>query len=909
MKKSLIIRWSIILVVIVAWTWSIFPITDRDYLSEFQKMAKKQVAKLAREAEQVPLVTQAEELKIKLEQISDKESEEYKQLAEQHQKLTSSKEYIEQSKKPENESRKAYADYQELLRRIAKIQSEDSKVSGYKAVEWAADGDSDHYRIGLGNFIRIPLQGKASNKTVLRYVRIKSAGKLNLGLDLKGGTEFIVGFDASKLRPGERAEEVRDRVLEILRNRLDNLGVTEPEIKAITSDSISIRMPSVDEADKSDIRHTIKQSARLQFHLVAINNNELVSQYNADPRAFHTPAHLLRKEIEEERNGELHTEILFIEKNPEMIKGEDVDRAVPNVNQFGNWSISLRFNAKGAAAFADVTGKNVGRRLAIVLDDRVYSAPNIREAITGGQAEISGSFTVEEARRLSGVIASGNLPVSIEITSEFGTEPSLGVDSIHSGAMAGIFGLFLVVLMMLWYYKFSGFVAVLALIVNGLLVIGTMAITKATITMPGIAGMVLTIGMAVDANVLIFERFREELAKGKSLAASVKAGYERVFSCILDSNLTTLITCIFLYKYGSGSVRGFAVTLTFGIVASMFTALFMTHAIFDLMIEKGWLKTLSMRTMKLFQNTQIDFFKYSRPIIIASIILTVISLLSVVVRRDTVLGIDFSGGTQLTYACEGEAPDVESIRAWLDSQGQERVRVGYKRGQGGTRELEIVIPKMTSDPGEFGQALDAAFPECKMTHTSTYSVGGSVGSKFRNDTLLASFLSFIAIIIYLSFRFEFVYGMAAVVAVIHDVIVSAGLFFILHQGELSLTVVAALMTIIGYSLNDTIVIFDRIRELRPMRKDLSYQELVNVSINQTLSRTILTSVTTMLAVISLLIFGGGVIFDFAIVMFYGMITGTYSTIFIASSIVNYWHRNENKKPYEVKAAAAPAKAK
>ncbi len=908
MKKSLIIRWSIILLVVIAWTWSMFPITDRDYLNEFQKMAQKQVDKLARDAEQVPLITQAEELKIKMEQISDKEGEEYKQLTEQHQKLTSSPEYLEQSKKPENEGRKAYADYQELLKRVDETLKSDSKVSGYKAVEWAANGDSDHYRIGLGNFIKIPLQGKASNKTVLRYVRLKSAGKLNLGLDLKGGTEFIVGFDASKLSANDRPEEIRDRVLEILRNRLDNMGVTEPEIKAITSDSISIRMPSVDEADKSDIRHTIKQSARLQFHLVAVDNNELVSQYNANPRTFQTPVHLLRKEIEEESNGEVRTEVLFIEKNSELIKGDDVDRAVPNVNEFGNWSISLRFNSRGAAAFADVTGKNVGRRLAIVLDDRVYSAPNIREAISGGQAEISGSFTVEEARRLSGVIASGNLPVSIEISSEFGTEPSLGVDSIRSGAMAGIFGLFLVIIMMLWYYKFAGIVAVLALIVNGLLVIGTMAITKATITMPGLAGMVLTIGMAVDANVLIFERFREELAKGKSLAAAVKAGYERVFSCILDSNLTTLFTCFFLYKYGSGSVRGFAVTLTFGILASMFTALFMTHAIFDLMISKNWLKNLPMRALKLFSNTQIDFFKYGRKIIIGSIVLVVISLLSVVFRHNSVLGIDFSGGTQLTYSCDGEAPDVEKIRTWLDSQGQERVRVGYKRGQGGDRELEIILPKMAGDPSEFGQALDAAFPECKLTPSSTYSVGGSVGSKFRNDALLASFLSFIAIIVYLSFRFEFVYGMAAVVAVIHDVIVSAGLFFILHQGELSLTVVAALMTIIGYSLNDTIVIFDRIRETRPLRKDLSYQELVNLSINQTLSRTILTSITTMLAVVSLLVFGGGVIFDFAIVMFYGMITGTYSTIFISSAIVNHWHRHEDKKTYSVK-SAAPASAK
>ena len=907
MKKSLLIRWSIILLVIVAWTWSMFPLQDSDYLDCFRQVSAKQVEKHLRAAGKLGALEEAEGLRKQLSELDDKKSEEYQALEQQLKDMQASEAYLSQAKLPEAESLKAKLDYQELMQRVADIQKQDSKISGYKALERAANGDSENYRIRLSQFVKVPLQGKSSNKTILRYVRIKSAGKLNLGLDLKGGTEFIVGFDASELGPNDRAEEIRDRVLEILRNRLDNMGVTEPEIKAITSDSISIRMPSVDEADKSDIRSTIRQSARLQFHLVAANNSELLSEYHADPRRFQTPMHLLRKEIEEERNGELHNEVVFIEKAPELIKGDDVDRAIPNVNQFGHWSISLRFNSRGAAAFAEVTGKNVGRRLAIVLDDRVYSAPNIGEAIAGGQAEISGSFSFEEAKRLSGVIASGNLPVSIQISSEFGTEPSLGVDSIRNGALAGLLGLFLVIVMMVWYYRFAGLVAVCALVVNALLVIGTMAITKATITMPGLAGMVLTIGMAVDANVLIFERLREELLKGKSLGGAVKAGYERVYACILDSNLTTLFTCFFLYKYGSGSVRGFAVTLAFGIAASMFTALFMTKAIFDLIVERQLLKTLSMRSFKFLQDTQINFFKYSRQLVTLSLALVLVSVLTTIVRKSNILGIDFSGGTQLTYACEGEAPDVEKIRAWLSDQGQDRVRVGYKRGQGGDRELEVVMAKLNMEPGEFSQALDQAFPECKLTISSTYSVGGSVGSKFRNDALLASLLSFVAIIIYISFRFEFIYGLAAVIAVLHDAVVCAGLFFLLHQGELSLTVVAALMTIIGYSINDTIVIFDRIRENQLTEKKLSFSELINLSINQTISRTILTSVTTMLAVLALLFLGGGVIFDFAIIMFYGMIVGSYSSICIATAIVNYWHlRKKPAKSYAPSSKKAKA---
>ena len=330
----------------------------------------------------------------------------------------------------------------------------------------------------------------------------------------------------------------------------------------------------------------------------------------------------------------------------------------------------------------------------------------------------------------------------------------------------------------------------------------------------------------------------------------------------------------------------------------------MTHAIFDLMVYKNWLKTLSMRTFTFLQDININFFKMMRPAITASVILVLLSI-GTVIFRDNILGIDFAGGTQLTFSCKGQEPDVENVRSYLDSIGHDRVRVGYKRGQGGIQELEIVLANFTGDTSAFGDHRQA-FRNVALASSTT--CGGSVGSKFRNDAILAAVLSFIAIVIYLSFRFEFIYGVGAVVAVLHDVVVSAGMFFLLNNGELSLTVVAALMTIIGYSLNDTIVIFDRIRETRPLRKDLSYSELVNLSINQTLSRTLLTSLTTMLVIIAMLIFGGGVIFDFAIVMFYGMITGTYSTIFIATAIVNNWPK-QSLREKEAAAGSAAKKAK
>ncbi|MDD4098947.1 MAG: protein translocase subunit SecD [Lentisphaeria bacterium] len=910
MKKSLIIRWSIVALVLVVWTAAMFPVRDKDYLAEFDKLSATKVTSLEAQSKALLKVGDPVALKAELDAMTDQDSDDYKAKKEKYDQLLASTDY---------DGWKKFRDYTELQRRVEEARATDRVTSGFKILERAAQGDSDHYRIALSDFIKVPLQKKASNKTILRYVRMKSAGKLRLGLDLQGGTEFVIGFDPADIPKGDRVEDIRDRILVILDNRLNVMGVTEPEIKATGPSRISVRMPSVDEADKTDIRQTIKQAARLQFHLVAANNDELVAQYEADRQGFKTPASLLRMEVENEKNGEVTNEVVFIQKTPERVRGEDVDKAFPNVNEFGSWTISLKFKHRGAMAFADVTGKNVGRRLAIVLDDKIYSAPSIREAIAGGQAEISGSFTYEEARRLAGVIASGNVPVTVQIDSEFGTDPTLGADAVKSGIFAGLLGLALVIVFMFWYYRVAGLIAIAALVVNCILVLGTMAITHATITLPGIAGMVLTVGMAVDANVLIFERIREELNRGKILVNAIKAGYGRAFSSIFDSNLTTLVTAFFMYQFGSGSVKGFAVTLSFGIFASMFTAIFMTRAIFDLLVLEDWIKALPMRTFAKLQDLRIDYLKLRKPAIRASLALVVISLGSFFVgmQRGTLLGIDFAGGTELSYTCDGTTPDVNAVRDFLKGQGySDNMRIGYKRGQGGDRMLEIVLPvdKTATFGGAevdytvFSQTLDQAFPEVKLHLTQTNSVGGNVGAKFRNDAVLAGLFALLGIIVYLAFRFELMYGVAAVLAVLHDAIVSAGLF-VLCGGEMSLTVMAALMTIFGYSLNDTIVIFDRIRETRSLQRDLSYYDAINLSVNQTMGRTLLTSLTTMLGVLSLLIFGGGAVFDFALVMFFGMIIGTYSTIFIASAFINTWHKRAVRQAKAEAARMAEATAK
>ena len=1087
MKKSLIIRWVIIAIVLVVWIVAMLPIKDKDYLTTFDKLSAPTVAKLKAGSNALLAQGNPEEIDQKLRAITDTSSDEYKTLSAKLQDLRTAptfddwrksrdydelearltlinlkakyemarhlkqqmdaisdkslpeykeleaarnaivsagdyKAWIETAEYKELEKRmpaermrqsleqmydkttpeakKLQADYDALVAKLAErpkfstpaeeraydlmlahlslVYDVEHTISGFKALEKAANGNSECYRINLNDFVKITFFGKASNKMVLRRVRTAGAGKLHLGLDLQGGTEFVLDFDikeaqglmvtdkvmqgflvelidgsdkAVKATPESLAKKVqtiaeslkgtgmssndiaraalkkndiavelrdfltnnislvraddnyvnvidiRDRILNILDNRLNSLGVTEPEIKATGDNTISVTMPSVDEADKNEIRNTIKRAARLEFYLVATNDDELVSQYEADRQNFRTPAGLLRTEIENERSdGSVIYTPVFLEAIPTPVKGEDIERAFPTTDEYGRYAISLKFNASGTIAFRDVTSKNVGRRLAIVLDGKVYSAPVLKTSIDNGQAEITGSFTLEEAKRLASVIASGNVPVTVNIGSEFGTDPTLGSDSVRSGVYAALIGLALVVLFMLYYYRFAGLVAVLALVVNTILVLGTMAIFKATITMPGIAGMILTIGMAVDANVIIFERIREELAAKANIVNAIKAGYEKAFSAIVDSNITTLLTAFFLFRFGSGAVKGFAVTLAFGIFASMFTAIFMTRAIFDVMVHNDYVKNLTMSS--LFRiNKQVDFLSVRKALIGISVAFCLLAVVVFAVRNSNMLGIDFSGGTQLSYECSGERPNVDKIREFLKSENySDNIRVGYKSGQSGSPLLEIVLPstrvngiEQQIDYTQFSERLDKRFPEVKISLRQTNTVGANVGSQFKWGAFWAIVFSSLGIIIYLAFRFELRYGVAALIAVLHDMLVSTGLYM-LCGGTLSLTVVAAILTIMGYSLNDTIVIFDRVRETRNEKKDMPYYDIVNSAINNCLSRTILTSLTTMLVVVALLVLGGGAVFDFALVMFFGIITGTYSSNFMAPAIINVWHK-------------------
>ena len=885
MKSSLVWRSIVVVLVLAGWVYSLFPIHDRDFLGVLRNEAAAELTAFEKTAPRAE--AKVAKLQQRLDDMADKSSATYTRLdAERRELEAEAKRSVELLER-----------FTQLLADTEQLLAEDPSLAAYMAVREAAKGTSSRRRVALNQFVHVPTQPKASNKLVLSYLRRKAAGKLRLGLDLRGGTEFVLGFNPDELPSDRRGDPaiVRDQIIEILRNRVDVMGVVEPEIKQIGPTSISLRMPMVSEGDKADIRRTIKQTAKLEFKLVHPRNNALVQQYHADPEAFQAPTGYEYREMEVERDGVADMQVIFVRARPERLSGEEVIRGRATYNEFGNYRVTLALNTRGAAAFYRITEAHVGEQLAIVLDGKVYSAPTINEPIAGGNAEITGGFTAEEARRLAGVIESGNLPVSISIDSEFGTDPTLGADSIRSGTWAAVCGMICVVLFMVAYYRLAGVIAVSALACNILLVMGTLTLTGATITLPGIAGIVLTIGMAVDANVLIFERIREECRKGKSIGNAVKAGYGRAFVTILDSNLTTLLTALILFRVGTGPIRGFAVTLSIGIVASMFTALFMTRAVFDLLLYLGRLRGLQMAS--LFTNPKIDFLKLKRVAIGFSGVLLVVSLAWVGVRGSSVLSIDFLGGTEVTYRYTGsvEAPSVATIRQGLDAAGYQDCRIGYKYSvaQGG-RLLEVVLPERSTDEEKLdldriAETLNAAADGDAFRQVQTTSVGGLIGAQFQKQAVIAAVLAAIGIIVYISFRFEFAYGVASVVALVHDVIIAGGLYLLCGR-QLSLPVVAALLTIMGYSLNDTIVVFDRIREDLALQKGGTYAEIINLSINQTLARTVLTSVTTLLVVLVLFLFGGGAINDFALVMLLGICVGTYSSIFVASIIVAAWHK-------------------
>jgi len=811
--------------------------------------------------------------------------------------------------------------------------------------------------------------------------------KLKFGLDLKGGISFVVTVDEAKIEQdirddaGEKLDEdeiraqkreslkdAQERSIEVLRNRLNRLGIEEPSIVA-KADRIEIQLPGVGEEKREDAEHSILSVGYLEFRIVAEKSAELIEQMQSEGKApegyrivtvegrsYYKPT---REIADTERDEEFLAQLgRFNIPNPNvefMLEEVEVQKRVLYRAHFVNRRpvlrsrhlansslgstglnmpcVNLTFTPKGAKRFGKVTSDYAPggplnpegyRQLAIVIDGTLYSAPRINEPIFGGRAQITGSFSRLEAKRLVNVLRSGALPTRVKIEEKRYVAPSLGAASIKGGIKSVMLGGIGVLLFMLVYYLLSGLVANIALLLNMLLLplgmviasgflgmgrgAGGSAISLPVLTLPGIAGILLTIGMAVDANVLIFERIREETKLGKRLWTAITAGYDRAFVTILDANITTLMVGVILFVLGSGPIRGFAVTLCAGIMVSMYTALVITKLLFAVIASKTKISGLKM--LSIIGQTKVDFIGKRKVAALFSLLVILLSCGLLVGRAvkapGEVFGVDFTGGSAVTFKFdpENKIPTGELADA-LDAAGV-TARIQYEKELDSNVDTTLQVKTGVDlvdgqKPAEVIKTiLIENYPESAYTVAQEDEVGSQIGKELKKSAIWSIIAALLGIIIYISWRFELGFAIGAIVALAHDVLVTVGVYS-LSGHQISLPIVAALLTIVGYSVNDTIVVFDRIREDLKLVKKSSFKDICNLSINQTLSRTLLTSFTTLITVVMLLVFGGGAIFDFALALCIGVLVGTYSSIFVATPVVLLWHKD--KKPEFAKTAA------
>jgi SecD/SecF fusion protein len=700
-----------------------------------------------------------------------------------------------------------------------------------------------------------------------------------------------------------------EQSLEIIRNRIDQFGVAEPVIIRQGEDEIVIQLPGIRDPDRA--MELIGQTAQLQFKVVAeaagLNLDELISKavdsgqwQEGDPirklnRAVESllPADTsiyLEREIDKTTKQEFTRPILL--ENKILMTGDMIKNAQVRIGgTFNEPYVSLDMTSRGGKVFASLTEKYTGRRMAIVLDDMVRSAPVIREKILGGSAQITGSFSHEEAADLAIVLRVGALPAPVDIIQNMTVGASLGQDSIDRGLTSGIFGAILVLGFMIIYYRLSGIIANSALVLNILFLFAGLAILNATLTLPGIAGIVLSIGMAVDANVLIFERMREEYSLGKSVKSSIDGGFGKALWTIVDSQVTTLITAMALFLFGTGPIKGFAVTLSLGIIFNLFTALFCSRLFFDCLASLKAIKKLMF--MEILKKSHIDFMKLKKFTFAISGVLVAIGLLSFVqiTRGSANLGVDFTGGSLLQYKAEQNFT-MNEVRGVFDKNGMDGVNLQEVENENRLivkiKKSEEVVANLSESVSKI---LNDEMAEKGFVLESQSEIGSSVSAVLRNKALLAIFISLIGVICYLAMRFDFRFGVAAALATFHDVLVVLGICWLLNV-EITLLIVTALLTIAGYSLNDSVVIFDRIRENLHKIDNTSFDNIINSSVNQVISRTIVTSLTSALVLFALYILGGSVIHDFSFALLCGVVIGTYSSIFIASPILTFWKTSE-----------------
>jgi len=704
-------------------------------------------------------------------------------------------------------------------------------------------------------------------------------GGRNITVEMKAGNIIEVAFVTQAAQAAAR--DAVTRSIEIIRKRIDALGTKDPLITQQGAARIVVEAPG--ESDPDKLKAVIGKTAKLTFQMVDVNVSP------EDIAAGRIPPD---DEVVASDGG---TTAPVIVKRRSVVTGEMLTAASAGHDQDNEPDINFAFNSQGARRFAEATSQNIGKPFAIVMDGKSISVANIESAITTGSGMIHGRFTEESANNLALLLKSGALPAPLKIIAQHTVGAELGADAVKAGQLSILIGASLILAFIILSYGLFGVFAAIALVVNGLMIVGAMSLTQATLTLPGIAGLVLTLAVAVDANVLIYERMRDEVRGGRPPMSAADAGFSRALVTIVDANVTTLVAAIIMFQFGSGPVKGFAWTLFIGVITSVFTAVLITQVLIGWWFRTFRPKKLPIVTEKrafwplikmLPQKTHFGFVALAR-LAAALSILAVIATGVGFFKPGLNLGIDFKGGTILEFDTSGAPVDLAKARATLNQLNLGEVQV-QAFGKPSDAIVRFQTPKGADDNATVTKVKNAVVGALgPVNFTRTDVVGPEVSDELKVSGAEALLASIGLMLIYIWFRFELQFGLGAVVALFHDVTLSFGLILLLRL-EFSLNVIAALLTIIGYSMNDTVVVFDRLRENRRKFKRMPLRELIDMSVNETLSRTVITGLTALLALSGLAIFGGESLRPLSIVLLFGIVIGTYSSIYVASPIILLW---------------------
>ena len=860
--------------------------------------------------------------------------------------------------------------------------------------------------------IQVHTKKGEEKQTFLKENPKVGAKSINFGLDLAGGTAITLEIDKSNVK-GDDIKDIQEQSLEIIRNRVDQYGLSEPQISPSGDDRIVVELAGVDD---STAKALVGSTAKLEFKILAeaekftqvvglidqyltrqttdivadsaatdstaapakdstvakadsakdtlpkeatktLSDDELLGKapaaevaatdsakdsaaVKAQPASevgvalsayylsFGNGGFIAEENVEKvkkllatdgvqkliprdvafafgsglepvQRDSKIKAKRLYLLKRRAEMAGDDVVDARPyrvsDGVSAGEVAVSLKFGGIGPKKFSAVTAANIGKQMAIVLDNQVISAPVIRDRIPNGEAQITGLDDMAEANRLSVVLRAGALKAPMKIIESRSVGATLGEENIVQGFGSGAIGLILCLVFMVAYYRLGGLIASFGMVINTLVTAAVMSVFNATLTLPGIAGFILVVGMSLDANVIIYERIREELKNGLTARAAVAKGYERAFGAILDSNLTTVLTGLILYKIGTGSVKGFGLTLTIGILTSLFCAITVTRSILDWRLAKADRTTLSIGSgFKAINEANLQIIPNRRRFGLVSMLLIVASIAFIAVKGFD-FSIDFTGGQVYTVQYQDSDKHEKDLSKALSAAGISGTKV---RTLGGTSANSYQISMRASDDAQFelkmAQAFEKAGQKCEIVAKD--NVGPTIGKELRFNAILSVILAWLGILIYVWFRFGkfgLGFGVAAVLGLVHDTVITLGFisaFGLSFDGAL----IASLLTMIGYSVNDTIVNFDRIRENTAVYGSSNFAETINKSMNQCFSRTMVTSLTTLFVCVILAVMGGSSIRDFGLVQCFGILIGTYSSVCICSPIVLWWSKRFKK---------------